>query len=422
MKINDRVKRLQVATEQGIGGDLIRESQFIFNCASQDAATAVSLGMPARAQSYVDSTLLPIFAMSRPEGWLDAHIAHRLAKHMHLDDMRLLALVGHNVIGRLAFTQPDLDAPPSQPVQFGLSDIVKAHPTQALFDAMADIYFASGISGVQPKVLVPDADAIVDQRATLLQPDLIVKSGGVEYPHLAANEFLCMDAARRAGLDVPDFWLSDDGGLFVVRRFDLRNGARLGFEDMAVLSGRRHDRHGNYKYEGSYEGLARIVRAICSPDHAGMQQQRLFEAIALSVLVRNGDAHLKNFGVLYDDPGRLESIRVAPIYDVVTTTVYPVYNARTGVEFTDMTMALKMRKSRRYPAPGDLIAFAREDCMVADPERIIERISQGMSESLQENASRLPPGMLNAIRREWDLGRLGYATRPKMTSRQIVRG
>lgn len=413
VKPKDRIKRLLVNTEQGPGGELVRESQFVFNCASDSLAKSVSLGMPPRAQSYSDSTLFPVFAMSRPEGWLAVHIAHRLAKHVHLDDMRLLALVGHNVIGRLSFTEPAATLN-TTPARFGLNEILKAHPTNDLFEAMADMYFASGVSGVQPKVLVPDADsqATLSGRATALQPDLIVKSGGAEYPYLAVNEFLCMDAARRAGLDVPDFWLSDDGGLFIVRRFDLDEGRRLGFEDMAVLSGRTHDAQGNYKYEGSYEGVAAIVRTICEPENAVEQLERLFEAIALSVLVRNGDAHLKNFGMIYDDPSARGTIRMAPIYDVVTTTAYPLYNTRTGVEYVDQTMALKMRRDKRYPMSKELHDFAQEHCLVRDPATIIERISQGMSESLLENGSRLPADMLQTIRREWDLGRMDMLHRP----------
>jgi len=37
-------------------------------------------------------------------------------------------------------------------------------------------------------------------------------------------------------------------------------------------------------------------------------------------MVRNGDAHLKNFGVLY--PAPRSTVELAPAYDVVTTTVY----------------------------------------------------------------------------------------------------
>lgn len=58
-----------------------------------------------------------------------------------------------------------------------------------------------------------------------------------------------MDAARLAGLNVSNFWLSEDGGLFVAERFDIAaDGRRLGFEDMAVLMGKSPDAYGHYKY------------------------------------------------------------------------------------------------------------------------------------------------------------------------------
>jgi serine/threonine-protein kinase HipA len=40
----------------------------------------------------------------------------------------------------------------------------------------------------------------------------------------------------------------------------------------------------------------------------------------LSSLVKNGDAHLKNFGVLYPSPRG--PVTLAPVFDIVTTTAY----------------------------------------------------------------------------------------------------
>jgi len=37
-------------------------------------------------------------------------------------------------------------------------------------------------------------------------------------------------------------------------------------------------------------------------------------------MLRNGDAHLKNFGVLYEYPG--QPVCLAPVYDMVTTVAY----------------------------------------------------------------------------------------------------
>jgi serine/threonine-protein kinase HipA len=49
-------------------------------------------------------------------------------------------------------------------------------------------------------------------------------------------------------------------------------------------------------------------------------REQFFASLVLSCMVRNGDAHLKNFGVLYDRPGA--PVRLAPVYDVVTTAAY----------------------------------------------------------------------------------------------------
>jgi serine/threonine-protein kinase HipA len=49
-------------------------------------------------------------------------------------------------------------------------------------------------------------------------------------------------------------------------------------------------------------------------------REQFFATLVLSVLLRNGDAHLKNFGVLYVSPG--DTVALAPVYDVVTTTAY----------------------------------------------------------------------------------------------------
>jgi hypothetical protein len=45
-----------------------------------------------------------------------------------------------------------------------------------------------------------------------------------------------------------------------------------------------------------------------------------FTLIAINCALRNGDAHLKNFGIVYDDVQG--EARLAPVYDLVTTSVY----------------------------------------------------------------------------------------------------
>jgi serine/threonine-protein kinase HipA len=260
----------------------------------------------------------------------------------------------------------------------GQSELLKQPSTSELFEFLLDAYLESGISGVQPKVMIPDADKL-SERATMLHSDLIVKASGDDYPHLSFNEFLCMTAAKNAGMLVPHFWLSDDAGLFVMERFDLANDRQLGFEDMAVLTGKTNTRQA--KYQGSYEGLAKAVNLFCG-DEARMESlNRLFEYVAFSIMVRNGDAHLKNFGVLYEHPASRQTAKLAPLYDVVTTSVYELSNGRGG-DMTDRSMALKMNRTKNYPSRTDLLDYAKL-CFVKNPDQVTERIADAMQMTLK---------------------------------------
>ena len=94
------------------------------------------------------------------------------------------------------------------------------------------------------------------------------------------------------------------------------DGASLGFEDMCSLQALGTAQ----KYAGSYERVAKSIRDFVSGDHLPAAREQFFAMLVLSVMLRNGDAHLKNFGVLYASP--LGPVTLAPVYDIVTTTVY----------------------------------------------------------------------------------------------------
>ncbi|SFH02869.1 type II toxin-antitoxin system HipA family toxin [Pseudomonas sp. NFACC45] len=400
-----KVKLLNVMTPQGYSGDLSKGSQFSFAYASAEAPREVSLVMPYDPTPSVSNVLHPIFDMNVPEGFLADQIKRRMARHMQVDDMRLLSVIGGNQIGRLSYVNP-VEALTTVRAQVGLQDILSADTSQSVFDFLVDTYFESGISGVQPKVLVPDLDKLTGDRKTMLSSDLIVKSGAEEYAHLAQNEFLCLEAARLAGLETPPFWLSENGELFVMERFDLTPSGRLGFEDMAVLLGLYKDPHDNYKYSQSYETLAAVVNQVCRHAEPVRELERFFSSVCLSVMVRNGDAHLKNFGVIYTHPDALETVRLAPVFDVTTTTVYEHYNPKSGRSLVDRTLAIKMNKVKTYPDRQQLIEFGRKHCGVDKPALIIERIADAMDQALAINEHRIDGELLKGMRAEWDGGRL----------------
>ncbi len=399
-----KIKRLNITTPQGMAGELSKGSQFSFAYASAQASSEVSLVMPYDPTPAVSNVLHPIFDMNVPEGFLADQIKRRMAKHMQVDEMRLLSIIGGNQIGRLSYENP-VEASAPVKAQVGLQEILSADASQGVFDFLVETYFESGISGVQPKVLVPDLDKLTGSRKAMLSSDLIVKSGADEYAHLAQNEFLCLEAARLAGMQTPRFWLSERGDLFVMERFDLTESGRLGFEDMAVLLGLNKDPHDNYKYSQSYETLAAVINEVCRQGDVLRELERFYSSVCLSVMVRNGDAHLKNFGVLYTHPGALETVQLAPVFDVTTTTVYENYNPKSGQSLVDRTLAIKMNKAKAYPDRQQLIEFGRKHCGVANPGAIIERISDAMSEALSAHKVHIDVELFSTMQKEWDAGR-----------------
>ncbi|WP_181885570.1 type II toxin-antitoxin system HipA family toxin [Trinickia dinghuensis] len=285
----NRVRQLSVRTPQGPAGTLTKESRHVFAYDTREPARQVSLTMPLRAETYAETPMLPAFSMNRPEGFLLERI-QRAFKHVQLDDMALLAITGGNQIGRLRYDEPGKSTQGKR-AEAGLATLLKTGSQAGLFEHLVETYLESGISGFQPKVMIPDADKVVngkvDEKMTATTPSLILKAAGDDYPHLPVNEYLCMSAARRAGIRVPRFWLSDDQSLFVIERFDVSGDQQLGFEDMAVLMGKNHVQP-NFKYSSSYEKVALAIGMNCG-SHSDESLARFFEYFALSVMVRNGD-------------------------------------------------------------------------------------------------------------------------------------
>ena len=307
-------KTLKVWVDKLSSGSLeqAERKKYVFSY-EPDASESVSLTMPIRLESWVSADLHPVFQMNLPEGDLLEAIRRAIAKLVGDDDLSLLQVTGGNQIGKNRFTLNEETPLNGDEEIESLEELLTYPDTKELFHELIDRYaIRSGVSGVQPKVLL---DAT--ERGTLPSSGYIVKTWGGEYPQLAANEYFCMTAAKRAGLNVPEFHLAENGGLFVMKRFDRTvNGQALGFEDMCSLQAVGTGQ----KYSGTYERIAKSLKYYISGENLPAARKQLFATILLSSMVGNGDAHMKNFGVLYSSPGG--GVTIAPVYDVVTTKAY----------------------------------------------------------------------------------------------------
>ena len=188
----DKLKQLEVRVGTDQAGTLTRESQYTFTYAQDHAEQpAVSLLMPPTTLVHTQGDLFPSMDMNLPEGFLFQRILERHPKRT-LTKLHLLALMGDNGIGRVGFSVEGEQAP--VPAAVSRETLLNSTPGPQLFAQLVDAYLSvsAGVSGVQPKLLLPS-------RAMFPVPDLIVKLAGADYPGLSANEYLCLDAARRAG-------------------------------------------------------------------------------------------------------------------------------------------------------------------------------------------------------------------------------
>jgi serine/threonine-protein kinase HipA len=336
---------------------------------------AVSVTMPVRLASWgAQFGLAPIFEMNLPEGMLRERLRLAFAKATGtFDDFDLLAVVGRSQVGRIRYTGQKERLEEDVPFQ-SIDEILARRRSGELFRYLIERFASfSGISGVQPKVMVRDENAFSANKedARLSQTyrgaTHIVKFWEPsEFPQLGANEYFCLKVAEKCGLDVPRFALAEDADALVIDRFDLRiDGTYCGFEDFCVLNAKRTDE----KYSGSYEtSIIKRFQQFANSPYVYTDLEKLFTLVALNCALHNGDAHLKNFGIVYDDV--LGEARLAPVYDLVTTSVYLPRDR----------MALTLNGSTRWPAAKELQRLGETHCggTPSQVRAILERIAEAL--------------------------------------------
>jgi serine/threonine-protein kinase HipA len=413
IQLPERIKLLSVSINRQPCGTLAQESQLVFKYARDDLAQpSVGLLMPPSRLVYTDNVLFPVMDQNIPEGYLMAQMRAMFPKE-RLTVMHFLALMGENGIGRLGFGLDNVErSPPPPPLT--KEEVLNMPYRPDTFDELVRQYLSSGfgIAGMQPKIMLPVQPEMALDRATIPIPRLIVKAGSAAYPDIAANEFMCLTAASKAQILTPSFDLSHDGQLLVLDRFDIaEDGTRLGFEDIAALMGLCvRDTLSDRKYQGSYESIADALKQIgLGPDDLA----RFFEQVAFTIMVRNGDGHLKNFGVLYKEvfgPGGGHAgmdVWLAPMFDVLTTSIYKYERWSGGDLVEDKTLALKLRRgkkgSRVYPTKLELYQFASEVCGIKRPRPILLRFAEAMKSTLAlaRRDPRIPARLIDLIEPVW---------------------
>lgn len=213
------------------------------------------------------------------------------------------------------------------------------------------------LSGVQIKAPMHlTADGALLPAIDLPFTHILKPAGTAGFEMLPIVEWLCLELGRAAGFAAPDIALTPmPEGMspaLIVERFDIRHGTddqrRLALEDFCSVL----DLPASAKYEGTIERMARGLRPLSTDPAADLDI--LFRRAVFAWLIADGDMHLKNLALLKiakPQAKAFTSVRFAPLYDAVTTRVFPGLGGDR--------MALKLNGKDDRLARRDFMALAR---------------------------------------------------------------
>lgn len=318
-----------------------RSRDYVFRYTSQ-ASRPISLSLPLQPMCFEPSASRPFFEALLPEGATRDQIASQL-KLAASDSFGLLAELGRDCAGALQIVESGrMSQTPS--VQWldaqGLDALIEEIPRHPLGIQRDDEHLRLSLAGVQRKaVLLRDADGRFGKPLDGMPSTHILKpeppDGG--YPGLAANECFCMRLAARSGLPSAKVELLTLAGrpCIVVERFDRDLSdwppRRLHQEDLCQALGLTPDfkyQHAGWRLP-SHRGLAELLST-----HAlepGVDRLAAAYAAVFHFLIGNADAHAKNISLLHLAHG----VRLAPLYDVVSTAAYPELSRELALSVGD---------------------------------------------------------------------------------------
>ncbi|KYQ99311.1 phosphatidylinositol kinase [Serratia plymuthica] len=264
--------------------------------------------------------LPPVLSNLLPEGALRSWLAQSLKMHVD-EEFSLMAWAGANLPGALEARALAANEIPA----WALTSRGELEAVQ--IDVGLDTQKFS-LAGVQMKFSSLRKDGRFNISSQVGADSWIIKTPSTVHRNVPANEYTAMRLAQAIGVDIPDIELVALGQLdnlpdirlvdepyaYAIRRFDRSESGRVHTEDFAQL----FELYAHDKYRGkNYEQIAAYLYDWGSDPLADVQQ--MARRLLANILLANGDAHVKNWSMIYPNQ---TGVRLSPAYDIVTTRVY----------------------------------------------------------------------------------------------------
>ncbi len=286
----------------------------------------LSLSLPLIEQRFTHGVVRPFLDGLLPEGDPRRVVADELDVRAG-DTYSLIRALGRDCAGAIVI-QPEGDPSPPTATTLTAAPLTEEDLAGLVANLRSaplgvDSRVRLSLAGAQEKlVLTRLPDGTWGRPIDGTPSTHILKPEIPAYPRTVENEAFCMWLARQLGLPVAEVETITIGErrLIVVERFDRivqADGSveRIHQEDLCQALHIPPEQ--KYEEDGgpSLRTVADTLAGVAEPD----SMETLLRAVTLNVAIGNGDAHGKNFSLLHERSGVL---RLAPLYDLVSTLVY----------------------------------------------------------------------------------------------------
>lgn len=348
---------------------------------SEDAAP-VSLSLPLQTEPFSPAQTRMFFEGLLPEGFTRRTVAQWM--HVAEDDyLSILHGLGRECLGALCITtegeeseaaympitQQEVEALAAEGATKSTELVTKAHLSLTGASGKVGLYYnADNNKWYLPRGTAPSTH--------------IVKQSHVRLDGIVTNEQLSLLTAAKCGIEVAKSFIINTGRgedqeiLFATERYDRRFASdgkliaglpcplRLHQEDFAQAMGIPASEKYEKEPKGYLRGMFDLLR--CSSADPIADQLKLWDILVFNYLIGNTDSHVKNLSLLYS-PNQ-KTVRLAPAYDVVSTTVYEESTREMaffigGALLLDDLTRDSFRLAAKEVGFGERIAMRRFDAM-----------------------------------------------------------
>lgn len=303
----------------------------------------LSASLPLNDTIFNDNVARPFFDGLLPEDVARVQIA-RILKTDTRNTFALLKGIGADCAGAISIQPANVKIQdPAKPEYRYVNDdeaynILGSLKIRPLY--IGDDDFRISGSGAQDKLIA----CIVNNQLALplngTPSTHIIKPNIEGYSNTTLNELFCMKLAKACGLNAPECFIKTikDKKFYVVERYDREknNGlwTRIHQEDFCqilnILPENKYESDGGPSLESCFALLDKISVSASS-------KIAFIDLVIFNYLIGNGDAHAKNFSVLYKN----NIPELAPCYDLMCTAIMAPY-------YDKHRMAMKLGASKYY--------------------------------------------------------------------------